>query len=346
MNDLICASDSHEFQIAKQSNTTDYSQSSFVEIAAMPRQLPLKALRAFECTARHLSIRDAAEELHVTPAAVSQQIKSLEETLGVFLFNRLGRGLELTTAGANALPWLEDGFKYLQEGLSQIQKSDNSESLNVWMAPSFASKWLIPRMPTFTSAHPEIDLRISASVDWVDRQDTSNGFAEELFKRLGIDVAIRFGNGQSSGCNIEQLMSVSVAPLCSPTIVATCGYPLDKPDDLINYTLLHDDSPYEGRPDWPGWLRANNVATVDGRKGPRFNQGAIALQAAMEGQGVVLGLDKLAATDIAKKRLIAPLNCNYPIDSAYYVFSRKDEPHDSAAKLFREWLIAEAQRES
>lgn len=312
----------------------------------MPRQLPLNALRAFECTARHLSIRDAAVELSVTPAAVSQQIKSLEETLGVLLFQRLGRGLELTSAGTNALPWLTDGFSSLREGMSQIQKQDSSETLNVWMAPSFASKWLIPRMPSFTKANPAINLRISASVDWVDRQDTSTGFAEELFKRLGIDIAIRFGNGQSSGCDVEKMMNVSVAPLCSPTLLANCDHPLNTPDDLVNYTLLHDDSPYEGRPDWPGWLRANHVTLVDGRKGTRFNQGAIALQAATEGQGVVLGLDKLAADDIEKNRLVAPLNQSYPVDSAYYVFSRKDEPPGCAAGLFREWLIKEANCEA
>lgn len=311
----------------------------------MPRQLPLKALRAFECTARHLSIRDAAAELHVTPAAVSQQIKTLEDTLGVALFQRLGRGLALTAAGARALPWLEDGFKNLQEGLSQIEQHNSSETLNVWMAPSFASKWLIPRLPSFTDAHPDINLRISASVDLVDRRDTSIGFAEDLLKRLNIDVAIRFGNGQSSQCNVEKLMSVSVAPLCSPTLIENSALPLNTAEDLANFTLLHDDSPYEGRPDWPGWLRANNVTQVDGRKGPRFNQGAIALQAATEGQGVVLGLDKLAATDIANKRLIAPLNNSYPVDSAYYVFSRNDEPQSCAGKLFREWLITEASNE-
>ena len=312
----------------------------------MPRQLPLKALRAFECTARHLSIRDAAAELHVTPAAVSQQIKALEETLGVPLFERLGRGLALTTAGASALPWLEDGFKSLQAGLSQIEQHNSAETLNVWMAPSFASKWLIPRLPSFTDAHPDINLRISASVDWVDRRDTSIGFAEDLFKRLSIDIAIRFGNGQSSQCNVEKLMGVSVAPLCSPTLIENTRQPLNTAEDLANFTLLHDDSPYEGRPDWPSWLRANKVTQVDGRKGLRFNQGAIALQAAAEGQGVVLGLDKLAATDIANKRLIAPLSNRYPVDSSYYILSRKDEPQSGAAKLFREWLIAEAECES
>jgi len=308
----------------------------------MPNQLPLKALRAFECTARHLSIRDAAEELHVTPAAVSQQVRSLEETLGVTLFHRLGRGLALTPAGTNALPWIEEGFKSLREGVSQIQNQSNSETLNVWMAPSFASKWLIPQLPFFTELYPEINLRISAGVDWVDKHDTNSGFAEDQFKRLEIDVAIRFGNGYSSGCEVAKLMAVSVAPLCSPTLTETTGHPIQTADDLIHYTLLHDDSPYEGRPDWPGWLRANNVTNIDGRKGLRFNQGAMTLQAASESQGVALGLDKLAANDIANNRLIAPLASRYPVESAYYVFTRKGENAGSTAKLFRDWLFTRA----
>ena len=139
------------------------------------------------------------------------------------------------------------------------------------MAPSFATKWLIPKLPSFTELYPEINLRISASVDWVDKHDTNAGFAAELFKRLGIDVAIRFGNGQSTGCDVEKLMTVAVAPVCSPTLAKAVGNPLNSPDDLVHYTLLHDDSPYEGRPDWPSWLHANNVTQVDGSKGPRLS---------------------------------------------------------------------------
>lgn len=310
----------------------------------MPNQLPLKALRAFECTARHLSIREAADELHVTPAAISQQIKQLEELLGVPLFHRLGRGLELTQAGASALPWLADGFSSLREGMSQMQKADNGITLNVWMAPSFATKWLIPRMPSFTHDHPDINLRISASVDWVDKHDTSIGFADELFRRQEVDVAIRFGSGRSVGCRVDKLMTVSVAPLCSPALLSESANTLEKPADLAHFTLLHDDSPYEGRPDWSSWLRANRVTQVDGRKGLRFNQGSLALAAAVEGQGVVLGLDKLAEYDIARNRLIAPLNNDTPVDSAYYVFSRKGDNQSSAAHLFHDWLIEEATR--
>jgi LysR family glycine cleavage system transcriptional activator len=310
----------------------------------MPNQLPLKALRAFECTARHLSIREAAEELHVTPAAISQQIKQLEELLGVPLFHRLGRGLELTNAGAGALPFLADGFNSLREGMSQMQKADNGTTLNVWMAPSFATKWLIPRMPSFTQEHPDINLCISASVDWVDQHDTSIGFADELFKRQEVDVAIRFGSGRSVSCRVDKMMTVSVAPLCSPALPDAAEHALEKPDDLAHFTLLHDDSPYEGRPDWPSWLRANRVTKVDGRKGLRFNQGSFALTAAAEGQGVVLGLDKLAEHDIANNRLIAPFDNDTPVDSAYYVFSRKGDNQSSAARLFHDWLIAEATR--
>ena len=140
-------------------------------------------------------------------------------------------------------------------------------------------------------------------------------------------------------------MAVSVAPLCSPTLAETSAHPLRTPDDLIHYTLLHDDSPYEGRPDWPGWLHSNNVTSVDGRKGLRFNQGVMALQAAAEGQGVVLGLDKLAANDIAHNRLVAPLANRYPVESAYYVFTRNEESTSDTAKLFRDWLFTRANLE-
>ena len=308
----------------------------------MPRPMPLNALRAFECAARHLSIREAAEELHVTPAAVSLQIKSLEEVLGVQLFHRLGRGLALTPAGVRARPWFEDGFNSLREGMLQIQNPENGESLNIWTAPSFASKWLIPRLSSFSKLYPEVNLRVTASVDLVDQRNTQRNFAEEQFRQLGIDVAIRFGNGRSSGCEVIKLMPVSIMPLCSPSLTELSSYPLNKPEDLTHFTLLHDDSPYEGRPDWHGWLSAHNVTSVDGHKGLRFNQGAMALQAAIEGQGVVLGLDKLAANDIACSRLMAPFSNQFPVESAYFVFTREEENVSSIVNLFRDWLLSQA----
>ena len=308
----------------------------------MAEHIPLTALRAFEAAARHLSLRRAAEELFVTPAAISQQIRTLEDLLDVRLFHRLPRGLALTEAGKAGLPKAREGLAALGESVRLMRAGEGRRALNAWMAPSFASKWLMPRLDGFVRAQPDVDLRVVASGALIDSSAASHtGVTAEHLRRENIDVAIRFGNGDYPGCRVERLMAVDLVPLCSPRLLEASTHPLARPCDLRHHTLLHDDTPYEGRRDWSAWLRANGVEGVDGTRGLRFNRLSLALDAAIEAQGVALGIRQLAARDIVEGRLIMPLERAFAIDSAYHVITLPETHEDANVVAFREWLHAE-----
>ena len=312
----------------------------------MAGPLPLNALNAFEVAARHESFSKAAEELNVTPAAVSQQIRMLEELMGVQLFHRLNRGLVLTDAGRSGLIKLQDGFRNVNEAVQQIRSEKPVESLDVWMAPAFASKWLMPRLSRFMQRHPEIDLRLSASAEFLDTDATAPSLSADILRKHSVDIAIRFGRGQYPGCEVEQLVKVHALPLCSPALLTEAGLALDVPDDLVKHTLLHDETPYEGRPAWQAWLNAVGATGVDGSRGLRFNRASIALAAAAEGQGVVLSLEQLAMDDIEKGRLIAPFDHRVELQQAYHVITLKDNVHDERVVRFKTWLFDEVQRDA
>ncbi len=311
----------------------------------MAGPLPLNALNAFEVAARHQSFSKAAEELHVTPAAVSQQIRMLEELLGVQLFHRLNRGLALTDAGKSGLGKLQDGFRNVSEAVQQIRSDKPAASLDVWMAPAFASKWLMPRLPRFMKLHPDIDLRVSSSVELVDTDESAPSLSEEILRRHGVDIAIRFGRGQYPGCDVEQLVSVSVQPLCAPSLLNDSQHPLQTPSDLTNHLLLHDETPYEGRPDWQSWLTAVGATGVDGTRGLRFNRMSLALAAAVEGQGVVLTLEQLAMDDLDKGRLVIPFDYPVALTQAYHVVSLPELSNDERVVMFKRWLFDEVGRD-
>ena len=312
----------------------------------MAGPLPLNALNAFEVAARHQSFSRAAEELHVTPAAVSQQIRTLEDLLGVQLFHRLNRGIALTDAGKSGLSKLQDGFRSVNEAVEQIRSEKTATSLDVWMAPSFASKWLMPRLSGFMEQHPDIDLRISASAELVDTDASAPSLSEEILRRHGVDIAIRFGRGYYPGCDVERLMRVNALPLCAPALLDDETRPLRSPADLSRHMLLHDETPYEGRPSWAEWLRAVNAQRVNGERGLRFNRISLALSAAIEGQGVVLTLEQLAMDDISKGRLLAPFEHRVEMNQAYHVITLKDHEQDQQVMLFKRWLFEEVQRGS
>lgn len=307
----------------------------------MAGPLPLNALNAFEVAARHQSFSKAAEELHVTPAAVSQQIRMLEELMGVQLFHRLNRGLALTGAGKSGLAKLQDGFRNVTEAVDQIKSEPQTRSLDVWMAPSFASKWLMPRMRGFVNQHPEIDLRISASAELVDTNATHPSLSEDILRKYAVDVAIRFGRGNYPGCDVEPLMTVAALPLCSPALLNNPEKPLAIPDDLVHHTLLHDETPYEGRPDWASWLNVVGASSVDGSRGLRFNRVSLALAAAVDAQGVVLSLEQLASDDLKKGRLIVPFDHKVELLQAYHVITLKDASDDPRVLSFKQWLYNE-----
>lgn len=307
----------------------------------MAERLPsLNALRAFEAAARHLSFSQAAEELHVTPTAVSHQIRGLEESLGVLLFHRLQRGLALTEHSRAALPKLQEGFACLAESVREMQGPDRQKPLTVWAAPSFTAKWLVPRLQRFAALHPDIDLRVTASDSQMDVDPAPVTVLDDLH-REGVDVAIRFGHGEYPGCRVDKLFEVSLVPLCSPRLMEG-DPPLRRPEDLRHHALIHDDTAYAGRPDWKAWLEAVGVEGVDATRGLHFNHVSLAMEAAADGQGVVLSLKPLAAEDIAAGRLAIPFDISLPVPYAYYVVCPEEAGEQPEIAAFRQWLLDEA----
>jgi LysR family transcriptional regulator, glycine cleavage system transcriptional activator len=302
-----------------------------MRVANKWRRLPaLNALRAFEASARHLSFTKAADELAVTPAAVSHQVKALEDLLGVMLFRRTKRALLLTDEAQAVLPGIRDGFERLLNAVEQLGAIGKSGVLTVSLAPSFAVKWLLPRLDRFQAAHPEIDVRVAASMELVD------------FSTGDVDVAIRYGAGGYSDLVVERLMSDTVYPVCSPALLKGANA-LTSPDRLRHHVLLHDDSPDEDEtcPNWPMWLKAAGVA-IDATRGPRFNQSSLVLEAAILGRGVALAKSTLADADVASGRLVRPFDVSVPVNFAYYVVYPETKAALPKVRLFHDWLRQEA----
>jgi len=303
---------------------------------------PLYALRAFEAVARHLSFRKAAEELYVTPAAISHQIKTLEDYLGFHLFRRTKNALALTEAAQAGLPQVREGFERLAKATRQMREHHRSSDLTVLTAPSFAAKWLVPRLHRFAERHPEINLRILASINAVDRVIVSELSTDEFFNQDVVDVQIRFGQTPHTGCQQDKLFSVAMVPLCSPSLLQG-SHPLRSPPDLRHHTLLHDEIAYEeGRPGWAGWLRAAGIEAIDPERGSYFSHTLLALEAAVAGQGVVLALRLLAEAELAAGRLVIPFGPELVLPQAYYLLicpqGMAQQPRIAA---FREWLLEE-----
>jgi len=291
---------------------------------------PLNALRAFEAAARHLNFSRAADELSVTPGAVSQQIQNLEDYIGAALFKRTPKGLLLTDAAQIALPALREAFDRLAEAASMLTAAVDGRRLTVSVAPSFAAKWLVPRLGRFEEAHPQVDVWVSAGMELVD------------FANGEVDVAIRYGAGRYPGLEVHRLMQETVLAVASPELIA--ANPLNTYDDLANHVLLHDGSPDadESCPDWTMWLAARGVKGVDGQRGPRFNQSSLVIEAAVGGRGVALAKRTLAQADIDAGRLVAPFNIATAVDFAYHVVYPKAKGRLPQVKAFVAWLLAEA----
>lgn len=305
--------------------------------SAKRRLPPLGALRTFEVVARHLSLARAADELCVTPAAVSHQIRTLEDHLGVPLFRRAGRNILLTDAGQACLPGIRDGFERLTSAVNQIDSFGQSGILTVSVAPSFAVKWLVPRLDRFQEQQPGIDIRVSASNQLAD-------FASD-----DVDLAIRYGSGRYPGLVVERLLPESVFPVCSPDLLAQ----ITGPADLLGQVLLHDDSPDDDQscPTWQMWLRAagvipaagsGNGGELEGRRGLRFTQSSLVLEAAIHGKGVALAKARLAESDLASGRLVRLFGDATPIDFAYFVVGPERKVGLPKVAAFIEWLRQEA----
>ena len=294
------------------------------------RIYPLNALRAFEVSARNLSFVKAAEELYVTPAAISHQVKRLETYLGVQLFRRLPRGLLLAEPGQVLLSELREVFLRLDKAMERVLQSDSRGALTISVAPMFAVKWLVPRMQRFDALYPDIDVRMSSSLGVID------------FQRDAFDAAVRLGHGQYPGLEAVKLFDESVTPMCSPRLLEGPDT-LQSPDDLRHHVLLHDDSmAFEpATPNWNTWLDAVGAKRVDASRGPHFSQPDHALQAAIDGAGVVLGWRYLAADDLAAGRLVQPIDLIVPLGSAFYLVYPKAYTDRQKVMVFRDWLIEE-----
>jgi LysR family glycine cleavage system transcriptional activator len=302
-------------------------------LAAYRRLPPLNPLKAFEAAARHLSFRMAAEELSVTPAAISQMVHTLEDYLGVPLFVRLNRALRLTDAGQECLPYISEGLDRIAEGMGRLQSVDWSGSLKVNSAPTFASRWLVPRLDLFSDLHPDIDVEITAAYDLPD------------FNVDSADIAIDFGFGDYGDLYSERLFSVHLITLCSPALMKG-SKALKKPADLKHHRLLHDEAPNQRpeQPSWADWLKTAGVTGVDPNRGLRFSHTNLALEAAMDGQGVVLTLDMLAAPDVAAGRLVIPFDIRLPLSAGYYLVARKASMERPKVALFKNWILDEANK--
>ncbi|HLZ83608.1 MAG TPA: transcriptional regulator GcvA [Caulobacteraceae bacterium] len=292
---------------------------------------PLNALRAFESAARHLNFSRAADELSVTPGAVSQQIQNLEDYVGASLFKRTSRGLLLTDSAQTALPALREAFDRLAEAASLLTAAVDGRRLTLTAPPSLAAKWLVPRLGRFEADHPQVDVWLSADMELVD------------FASTDVDLAIRYGAGPYLGLEVIRLMGESVLPVMSPELAA--ANPINAPADLARHVLLHDGSPVadESCPDWVMWLAARGVRGFDPNRGPRFNQSSLVIEAAVAGRGVALAKRALAQDDLDAGRLIAPpMGAAMSVDFAYYLVHPKAKGRLPQVKAFVGWIKAEA----
>jgi LysR family glycine cleavage system transcriptional activator len=306
---------------------------------------PLNALKAFESAARRLSFKHAAQELNVTPAAISHQIKLLEENLGVALFRRLNRGLELTPVARAALPKLSEGFDSLAQAVARLKPRSDSKQLTVSVAPSFAARWLMPRLHRFLETRPELDVRITARTRGLNKRGDDNAVERATVENWleESDVAILYGHGDYPGYRVDKIVALTLAPICNPQL--TLGEnPLRRPQDLHLHTLVHDDTGmlYDGISFWDVWLEAAGVKGVDTSRGSHFSQPVLALDAASEALGVVATLPILAAAELAVGRLILPFALQVPLKSAYYLVCPESSVARSEVAAFRDWLLAEA----
>ena len=293
----------------------------------MPRRLPsLNALKAFEATARQESFTKAAHELCVTQGAVSQQVKGLEAELGVRLFRRERQRLVITDAGRSYLEVVRDAFDRLAMGTERLLERQKSGVLTITTSPDFAAKWLVHRLGRFSEAHPGIDLRVSASMQHVD------------FAREDIDLALRHGTGQWPGLHVTRLCGEELFPVCSPKLLRGRGA-LRSLRDIKHHRLLCTNS----TSGWASWLAEVGVDGVDFKHGTIFNQTSMAIDAAVDGQGIALARTALASWDLISGRLVRPFSQALAAPYAFWIVCPKSAAELPKISAFRNWVLAEAE---
>lgn len=294
----------------------------------------LNALRAFEAVARHLSYVRAAEELNVTPAAIGNLVRGLEETLGTELFHRALAGparLELTAAARAALPDLQAGFDRLSTAVERLKPRAERIALVVTVPPAFADKWLLPRVDRFQEKYPGYELHVDTNGRVVD------------FNLERVDIGIRYGGGRWEGLKATRLLGDDFFPVCSPALLAGAK-PLRHADDLRHHALIHDVSMRQESsfPTWRSWLAHAGIHDIDTERGLRINDSAAVMQAAIAGSGVALGRSVLVADDLASGALVRPFGDAQKYDFAYYVVHKPERGGEAAIEAFMNWAQSEA----
>ena len=303
---------------------------------------PLNALRAFEAAARHLSFKKAAQELHVTAGAVSHQVKLLEDHLGVALFRRLTRALELTAEAQAMLPKVREGLDSLADAVDRLRAREDLSSLTVMAPPNFSARWLVPRLSRFTQRHPDLELHLVSRPAMIDGRENGSIVPDEEGLEDTSLVMVRFGDGRYPGMVVDQLFSARYVPVCSPALLKG-KHALKRPEDLRYHTLLHEDTVDPGvRPSWAEWLQKAGVEGVDPNRGTHFHDASLALEAALEGMGVVLMLRPLVTVEIEAGRLVMPFDIAAETPYAFYLLVSEGGLQNRGVAAFREWLLSES----
>jgi LysR family glycine cleavage system transcriptional activator len=302
----------------------------------MKTPIHLNALRSFEASARHGSFSGAAKELHVTPAAVGQLVRSLEEWLGAPLFHRSGRGtarLVATDVAQRALVDIRSGLNGLTLGLERLKEGSASGVLNVAVSPAFAAKWLMPRIDRFQAAWPDTDVRLDTNLKLVD------------YVAQNIHIGVRYGLGNWPGLTAEKLMAEEFYPVCSPALLGKRGK-LRKPGDLGHENLIHDVSvDHKDFPSWAAWLKQAGVSDFDTKRGMCINSSAAVLQAAINGRGIALARSVMTRDDLAAGRVVRLFpRVKFTSSWAYYVVYRPECSALPSLVAFRDWLVSEASK--
>ncbi|MGR3806609.1 transcriptional regulator GcvA [Pasteurella testudinis] len=296
----------------------------------------LKALKAFESVARHQSFSQAAEELHVTPAAVGQLVRSLEESLGAPLFHRSQSGktrLTLSEQAQQALGDIQAGFRQLERGFEKLQQANNPCFLTITTSPAFAAKWLLPRLERFQTAEPDIVVRLHTDLQILD------------FDKHDIDIGVRYGKGDWADLHSEKLLDEEIFPVCSPQWLA--AHPITEPFELLGTTLIHDVSvdSKNGFVSWQHWLEQADVQVFLLKQGLQINNPATVLQAAIDGQGVALARSVMVQDDLASGRLIRLFpHIRHLSPLAYYIVHPEQTAVSDKVRLFKQWLLEEVQK--
>ncbi|OMH30075.1 transcriptional regulator GcvA [Motiliproteus sp. MSK22-1] len=293
----------------------------------MRRLPPLNALRSFEAAARHGSFNQAAEELFVTPSAISHQIKSLEEFLDLKLFQRNKRRVDLTAAGEKYLPSIQNALDEIDSATRRLVANPNSGAITLSVAPAFLTRWLMPRLTHFQEQYPDVELRLSASMGSVD------------FGHTDIDMAVQFGTGNWRGVDADFLLGMSVVPVCSPRLL-NGRHPLKTVDDLRFQTLIQVSTRLD---EWRAWLRSAGIDEVGFGKELRFSSTSLATGAAVEGLGIALADRHLVSKELRSGALVVPFDIALDTHSAFYLVKPDNRPLNASMSIFRDWILKEIQ---